>query len=385
MEKDRARRNELQLFKGMEEEMQKKLSEYQRTIKTLTKKLSDGDAKLTDTSIQDDLTKKYEQKCTEYDSLFVQYNRLQEDAINDKERYGKIWNVLMNYYYDFQKRGVRRPLNKLEIEANPERFVVELLFGVFEANPMRFRKAIRKQMGAENTNASLGGTSFFADETHNEDDLHQDSLSIMPDEHKWWSTQNTAYLTTPNSPDFAIVNNPGSTGSGFSVPSSNKTNRGAQSSKSVQGLKPNRNPTCRSTGVQTDESYFAANLQNRNRPAADDSLSLTSSNFVIDSFSAPNLRTASGVLSTSGSSVFMDGFGGASVDRGLGGHKLRKTTVNFSNFDPISFSRKKKISKKIVLPRMNHLATPPTPQTDFSISGHQAGFVPNNSQSQNLL
>lgn len=369
MERDRARRHDIELSRGMEEELQKKLAEYQRTIKALTKRLDEDSLKISDTSVQDELAAKYESKCAEYDVLRTEFDKVKEDALADKERYGKIWNVLMNHYYDYQKRGVRRPLNKIEIEANPEKFVVELMFGVFEAHPSRFKKAIKKQMGGFAASAQNGNSYFDDAAERGNNHLNEDSQSLLPDDQKWWSTQNNAYLTSPSNPDFEVLNeNPSLVSQGYSLPSSRAT-RGVLSSKTAGGTKRRT----RTKGVQTDESSFLNLEEGSAVVLLSDVESIASSNFLIDSYSAPNLKAGgSGVLSSPGSSIFMENFGGASVDRGINGNMLKKNVDHARTFDPSNFVRKKKVAKRIILPRMNHLSNPSTPQTDFAISGHPA-------------
>ena len=372
-EQDRARRTEMELSKGMELELQNKLVEYQRTIKTLNKRLEEDKGKLSDTAAQDELEKRYEEKCAEYDSLLADFNNLKNEATEERDRHGKIWALLMNHYYDRQKRGVRKPLNKIDIEANPERFVVELLFGAFEANPARFKKAVRRQLGGGTGGSSAGGSYFSDGQPQQGDDLHDESMSVLPEDQKWWSTQNSAYVTSSNSPDFAVVKtnpNSNSNANGFSVPSS-RASRGMYSSKSAEGPKIK---TSRNISTQTDEALLSA----ANRMSGDalgDAISIASSNFVIDSFSVPNLQSGgSGFLSSPGGSCFLDNFGGASVDRGIGGNMLRKN-VNSRSYDAANFIRKKKVAKKIILPRMDHLPKSSTPQTDFAISGQPISYT----------
>jgi hypothetical protein len=403
--RDRARRTEMDLSKGMEEELQKKLVEYQRTIRSLNKRISEDSGKIQDTSAEDAANKKYDQKCIEYDALLAALEEHKLEAKAETERSGKIWKVLMEHYYDFQKRGVRRPLNKLEIEANPERFVTELLFGAFEANPARFRKAIKKHLGG--TGAQTGGSFFSEDNNGNESsELNDDSMSLLPDEQKWWSTQNTSYIA-PSSADFAVVDNSSRTGgSGFSLPNSTRGAGMYSSSKSAGGGP--KAVSLRNACVQTDESSFVQVPTSQSQMGSVDenelsvgvreagsatlspSPSIASSNFVIDSFSAPNLKYAghgSGVLSSNGGSLFMDNFAGASVDGGIGigGNMLRRHGHNSRSHNAVNFTRKgKKVhKKKLILPRLNHLSTPPTPQTDFSLTGQPMSSKNNNLSGNN--
>ena len=181
----------------------------------------------------------------------------------------------------------------------------------------------------------------------------------MPHEAKWWSTQNSAYLSTsPSQQDFSVIKNISvSSANGFSLPSS-RVSYAPLSSKSA---KTTQRPTCRSIGIQTDATAVPSNgLQ-------DDSISLASSNCIIDSYSVPNLHGGgSGVLSSNAGSMYFDNFDGGSVDRGFGGSVLKRQGVQKRSYD---VKRKKKITKKIVLPRLNHMAAPSDPETDFAISG----------------
>ena len=359
MEQDRVRRAEVDLSRGMEKELQKKLVQYQRTIRSLNQQIEEDKSRCQDRSAKEELNQKYLEKCEECDDLKIELEKVKAEAISDKERYGTIWKILMNYYYDYQRRGVRRPLNKIEIEKNPERFVVELLFGVFEAHPSRFRKAIKKNLGGS---ANQRSRSFFAADTDT-DDLHDESISILPEDQKWWSTQNAAYLSS-KSPDFEVLQEPirSASMSTISAGAVNTNSRRSSTSKSA-GVAP---ASFKNASSQTIESSFSTDMN-----PVEESTSITSSNFVIDSFSAPNLKSGgSGMLSSSGRSMFCDNFGVESVDRRMiGGNKLKKYT-NRRRDDPIKFAHQKRVHKKVTLPKLNNLSDAPvTHDVSLGISG----------------
>lgn len=187
--------------------------------------------------------------------------------------------------------------------------------------------------------------------------------SLDTAQQKWWSTEN-AYITKEGSPDFIVVRKSTTSGSMGSM-YSNDT-RTARSSVSTT----NKTKKLKSIAVQTDGNELNDDVVQS--IASLDQVSMMSSNFVIDSFSAPNLTSgASGILSNETGSFFQGNYTGASVDRGIDDKLSRKfAKANNRSYEITGFTKKKKVNKKIVLPRLDYLSTPPTPQTDFTIAGH---------------
>ncbi len=130
----------------------------------------------------------------------------------------------------------------------------------------------------------------------------------------------------------------------------------------LNATKKNNSRNAKSRGIaemSDEQSVMDSGLQ--------ESMSLDSASFMLDAQSAPNLLGAENSLvsSTGGNSYF-----GMSVDRGLSSGTAGRLNRASRSYDAMNFTKKKKIIKKVILPRLDYLGTPPTPQTDMAIAGH---------------
>jgi hypothetical protein len=236
--KDKSLRHEVEISQALVTEMENKLADYQRSIKSLNSRIEADASRLSDTTALDEITRKYNEKLIELDESKSVIESLKEDYAMERKQYGKLWGLAIKYYNTI-KRGVRRPMNPDEIEENPDRFVAEVLIGAFEQYPSRFKSLIRSQTTAGSSHRSSSSAGQFWD--------FDDVLSVSkPDDAlpeaediKWWSTDNTAYLHQPEM-----------------KPKKNDSAIGSQNQTSGKQKLNSPNRKFRNFGVQTEISDF---------------------------------------------------------------------------------------------------------------------------------
>lgn len=300
-----------------------------------------------DTSALDELNRKYNEKVNEAVRLEQQLAAARETHSGELGKYGKILQLLMEYYKEI-KRGTRRGLSLDEIENNPDRFVTEILLAALEKYPSKFMKFVRDQTShrtGANASSSAGAGLMWDD---NESKHSVGSPTDSAEEVKWWSTDNAAYLDTASRLDVKTVI------------ASSSSSTAKRSSVVPQSSPVSRRRDIRSIAIQTDIDDILFLQEDK----FDDS-SVISSLAQNSSILSSLARIAVGVHSnnslggldsvSSADSLFIEN--AMSVDRGMGRQKGIHKPLGGSastgglnrSYEAMNF-RKKKVLK---LPRIS--------------------------------